>query len=324
MDKDLKTYWIDRIGLLLLLAAFFLLSNISFSDQQASWTFILIVTTIFSFTHYFVGWFYQVKSFRKGTDQRKKYQWFLLLALVTTAIALAFILTGQIILFFVLGIGIFMVHGYFNEHTLYNRETGKVADSWLIASGALFLTGLVLLSLAHPSSLISLDYEYAYQGDLLMRLALETSVLPTLGLWFGVTFFVLSFLVELVALLRSKQRARHWLMMLGILVMAGVFYIIYPPNYIYVFAGILLYHFLIWFWVYFKQFAKDRGSLFKYLLLHAIVILPFLPFLPISFNSLVYLLFVNAVVVLSLTAVHIVTSFMNEQWFKRRVMKEGV
>jgi hypothetical protein len=322
MDSRLKTYWTDRIGLGVLLLIFFSVATFFATDKYAAWIIILLTTTVISFTHFFVGWTYQLKSFTFSTHTSKKYIWFLFLAVSTIIFSVSMIMFGQLATFFVLVVAYFMLHGLFNEFTLFKNTTGREANPWLIASTTSLLTGSIFLSLAHPSSLITQQFEYLIRNDFLAQIILQSSVLSALSFKLGIVCLVLAFLIEVVALARDHQRW-HWVMLAVIIGIGLLSFIFYPLNYIFVITSILLYHFLIWFLQYFRRFAQqDNKQLKKYLLLHAAVIIPFVPILfPGQMQEWIFGMIFNAHVTLTLTAVHVTTSLMSEGWFQTQIMR---
>lgn len=326
MDSGAKTYWLDRIGLGLVLLLFFSLATFLIEDKYARWSFVLVVTTAISFTHFFVGWFYQLKSFQRAEDKKQKYSWFLILSAATIVSAVLFFINGQILTFFLLVVAYFMIHGYFNEFTLYKNTTGRTGDKWLIASTTAVLTGLIFVSLDHPSSLINAQFEYYIRNDFFAQIYIKDLLLPAIGFKLAIGCFIFAALVQVAALLVEMKRKWYWLMLCAVLLIGYLSFYVFDLNYIFVIASILLYHFLIWFLQYFKRFkAMGTKPLSQYMLIHALVLTPFVfILLGGAVKEWIFGTILNAHFTLTLTATHVTTSFMSENWFRKLIQKINI
>jgi len=231
-------------------------------------------------------------------------------------------LLGQIALFSFVSIGYFMIHGFCNEITLYEKTKDKIANRWTIASVVLALLGLIFLSAAHPSSLFSPQLEYILRNDFLIQLYLSESIFPRIGLWAGVVSISIAVLLQLVAVFRSSLKVAHASFMVLLLISSGTLVFLYPPSYIHIFSAFLLYHFLVWFIFYLRRFSeRSKSSLRQYIVMHILVFLPFIALLGSgTAYSLVDIFILNSYVFLLLTTIHITVSFMSENWFKERFL----
>lgn len=316
-------YWYTRIGILGALSIFYWFVLQLFADPFAGWTGILITTTIVGFSHYFVGGYYQLQSFHRADHTRKRYLWFTFLALLALGVSGGFLWSGQIALFAFLSIGYFMIHGFFNEITLYERQTGYKANRYSIAALAFSLAGIIFLACAHANSLFDPHFQYLLRDDYIVQLYLERSLFPVLGLYLGIGCLVAAIGSQLVAVVQSCFQFWHLLAWLAVVALAILMIVVYPPSYVHLLSGLLLYHFIVWFVFYFRQFQqRSRTALHRYLLIHIGVLVPFLVLaLPGPAFSLVELFLLNSYVFLTLTTIHVTTSFMSETWFQRWALR---
>lgn len=315
-------YWYIRAVIVSLVLLFFGLAGFFSSNHFTAWSLILLVTTVVGFTHYLVGAYYQLRSFTSLEKPRKAYLWFLGLTTIATVTALGFIVAGHIVSFALITIGYFMLHGFYNEITLYEKGTGQTANRFTIAAVAIGLFALLMIAVAHPSSFFSPQLEYVLQNDYLAQVYLSSALFPQVCFWFGVVGMVAAVALQLIATFRSSKYLSHSLFLVGLLLVGIGAGLAYPPSYIHVFSGLLLYHFLVWFWFYFQAFSRrSKSSLYHYLTLHLLVLFPFLALLSEGMTFTVVDVFVlNSYLFLTLTTIHITVSFMSEPWFKRRFL----
>lgn len=294
------------------------------NDQVQRWYFLLLATTIFGYSHYLIGGFYQLKSFRRKTSPVRHYSVFGTILLLSLAICALFYVTGNIVLFAFVTIGYFMLHGFFNEITLYERQSGGVASRLTILAVVLGFSGLILNAVGHASWFFTPELRFVTFSPEVLAHYIDTHPLPIIARFLGIGSIVAAIAVEFVALRRAASHQRAHLAFL-VLLGSGLFVTIFmhPLHYVFLLSGYLLYHFLVWFLFFYKQFReRDRQQFVTYLGIHALVVLPFI-FLMTDTAAATFVdtYLLNSYTFLTLTMVHISTSFMSELWFQRVFLK---
>lgn len=322
----MKTYLLERLAIGSVLAGLFVFAAVTFNSKLDAWTFLLLFTVIGGFSHYLVGGFYQLKSFVRKPNKSARYIWWLVLSVLSLLVSGLALFYGQVNLFGLITVGYFMIHGFFNEITLYERTTAGKADSFVIATVALFLSGITVLAAAHPSAVFSAQLEFIdlNNGFIRMFQAESDALVIKLSIWLGSVFLTLSFVTASIAFYRSKDKMWRGIFFIFLLLVGTLLILHYPPSYIYILSSLLLYHFMIWFWFYLKQFMKaGKREVQKYIGIHLLVFVPFV-FLAGSGAVADWLHFfiLNSYVFLVLTTIHITTSFMSERWFIKYFLKE--
>jgi hypothetical protein len=278
-----------------------------------------------------VGARYQWAGFVRSPVARQKRVWFIYLTLLSLALYGLAIWAGLYTVFVLATIGVFMVHGFFNEITLYEKTTHATANPFSIGALCAWLLALLLFGLAHPSFFFTPQLTYLpvfLQPDLFVSWLSQHGQLITLfSVWGGAVCAVAA--IGLATWVAVGGKSGLWLrfphiffvIFIGLTIWAGWFW--YPPTYVFLFTGLLLYHFLIWFWFYLRVFWRTRRSEIRpYLLLHAAVLAPFIIMLFSEIANWYGRLFLlNSYVFVGLTTVHIITSFINERWFERLVLR---
>src|SRR6056297_805475 len=279
-----------------------------------SWQWLVMLMMLAGYTHFFIGGFYQwrgVQRRQRSYEQR----WFWALTVVSLVIAWATIQLFGLTLFVVGTLMYFLLHGYFNELTLYERQTGKTASQSLVAAVMLFFLGTLLYGIGHPSWFFNASLTFALPSATWLAAYSTTDPIALIATWLGGIVLVMALLLA----------AYHWVRRPGVVNSLGLLgltsgialtFLFQPIPYVYVLVGVLLYHFIVWFVFYAHQFAaRSKVSLQRYLLFHvvliggAVLVSDFIATHPI-FNMAIFLTF---------TTWHITASFLNEPWFKRWV-----
>ncbi len=249
-------YWYTRVWIIASLLVFIAVAEIGFTDQYDGWKMLLLTTIVIGFTHYLVGGYYQLKSFARTARAIRSYYWFVGLGALSTLVTLVFIYTGYIVEFALLTIGYFMLHGFYNEITLFERGTGQCANRWTIASITTGLLSMTLLAFTHPSSLFSPQLEYVTQDAYLNTVLRANIPFTDFIILVGAFGLLCAVLLQVVAVVKSSHRFNHLLYLFGLVIVSVGLVFIPQLSYIHFFAGLLLYHFIVWFIFYYRQFSQ--------------------------------------------------------------------
>lgn len=315
------TYVTHKLLALIFIGGLSVLSFTLYPDvHQSRWFVLLLVMTVFGYSHYAVGAVYQLRSFTRKQDPVRWYRWFTGLTLVSLAVCGIFFLYGQIGILAFTVIGYFMVHGLFNEVTLFERQTNLRADRFTIYAIASSLLGAAFLAVGHASWFFAPDLTFMAISTPGLTSYLLTDPIPQITRLLGIICFTSAVIAQLWATLRKTAHRYFHLIVLGlVLVIAIVGWTWYPLHYVFILSSLLLYHFVVWFMFYADQFWRSRRTeLPLYLGVHALVLLPFIALLlPDTYLGAVvdtYLL--NSYLFLTLTAMHISVSFLSERWLQ--------
>lgn len=282
-------------------------------DQIDKWYTILIITMVIGYSHYFIGAIYQWLSFKRRPHPFKNYVLFIIFSILSIIFCLTFYTLNQTQILAFGIIGYFMLHGYYNEITLFQRQSNLAADPIGFIVPPLFLFGLAMLAIGHPS--------WFFNGQLEFVPALhEPFTMQTIGFIVGAVSTVIAigvcFRQAIVSVKYRSKLIATALALIGLGVWAATSR---PINYMFIFSLLLLYHFVVWFLFFFAEFKnKAPERLPAYLVLHAVVFLFFsLALTKSSIGILVSDTFLNSPAFLLATMIHITTSFMSEPWFRK-------
>lgn len=310
------------VGLLL---GFFYAANVYAVDSWQAWVFILLTTYVFAFAHFLIGALYMVRSFARSPQPQSRYWWFSVLSALGLGVSLIFIFTGQLTALFFIVIVYFMFHGLLNEITLYEQGTAAAANRRLVTAVVLLFLGIILGAMRHSAAAFNQQFEYLFKNDFLLQIYWSQALAPQVAFWLGACCMVAAVWFALWSGIKVRgQVGRSVLLALGFGVVTGLV-VLYPPNFVYVFSAALLYHFAIWFLVYFRKIAaRGRRPLGEYLGWHVLIIAPFLSlFYAGALGNWLDVVILNSYVTLTLTVIHVTTSLMSEEWFARRIMNES-
>lgn len=327
MDSRLKQYLSHKsisIGTVLAVTA---ISFLMFPNEEMSrWYVLLLTLTVFGYSHYVVGGFYQLSSFTRKRKIVRHYVVFAALALVSAGMCYMFIRAGNSNLLAFIVIGYFILHGFLNEITLFERQTGRHANRMTLAALVLVILALTTSAVGHASWFFTPDLKFIELTGAAIQSYLTNDPIPQTARIIAATAMVAAFILQLTVCARSSKEYRiaHFVILVTF-VAAGLLIVWwYPLHYIFVLAALLLYHFVVWFLFYFTHFQSHMPErLPQYLWLHAIVIVPFIFLVfPGPLGEFVDTYILNSYTFLTLTAIHISVSFMSEPWFRQVVLKE--
>jgi len=320
----MQAYIVDRLvtaGLLgvLLLGAFVYAPNESFDR----WYVLLFVLTIFAYSHIIAGFYYQVRAVQKRSTVRVELLTLFAVIAVSLGVAMWFVVNAYTAALSFLVLIYFMWHGYTNEITLFERQTQTAANRGIIFSVAIGFLGLIVLAVGHASWFFDVQFVFQPKSTEVLTKYLNDGIIPLVARFIGTACIAGAVIVSGYAALRAT-RSRWPLIGLTIFWLSAVpfVFVFYPLHYITLLASLLIYHFLVWFLFFLRVFWRDQPQrLVSYVCIHALVVLPFASLL-LPENQLglwVEMYALNLNTLLTMTLLHVSTSFLNEpvvrRWF---------
>lgn len=309
-------YAINRIVSIAVPLSFICVVLALFGNTPQAWKALLIGTTLYAYTHFFVGWYFQLGSIGRSTTRQRDGIAFCTLVLFTLAVVAAFFVNGLMLFFSLFMILYFILHGFMNECTLYEREVGKPAPRYLLGSIAFFLAFLTLQGTTHPSAFFSSSFE------LIPYSTIAPLIETTLKEFFtGISVVSYGFLgFALWALFTSTQKNEgvRWAVYVGGFLLITLLGVVLqsPIPYMFMYTMLLGYHFTSWIahtvW---RNWASARGRIYSLIALHIVaLVISVIPLIPeFRYGVLLAFLF-NFSIHTTITAVHVSTSFLNEPW----------
>ena len=308
------------IPLVLIGYGFFFLTE----NPQLHWWMLIVATMVFGYVHAIIGFFYQIRALKRAPRARIQFSIFFLLIALSVAVCLFFILNNLVGAFMMFVIVYFTLHGFLNERSLLEMQTGTRLPTVYFLMLALFSTALIYGSLTHPSFFFDGQLVFYSVSESARLFAIEQNLgadprYVALAL-FGCTALVFLFTLRYI---RSNTK-----LVLGTtVVMAALlmfFLFFYPLNYLYLFHLYLSYHFIVWSVVFYQKFRRSAPERIPaYVRHHLYVLVPLCITLGIfiaadsGFFDRVGQIVFDARTFLTVSFLHITVSFMNEPWFKK-------
>ncbi len=288
-------------------------------DGVAGWWWLLAVVTVFGYLHYLVGGLYQYRQLKRDPASRQYGFVALLMTVFSFGLVVMFLITNTFYLLSFFVIMYFLWHGYENEITLFERQTGKTARRDTVGALVLTTLALALFGVGHASWYFTPWYEFVATTPVAYELLPGGSLLPIVSFWLGIISAVSAVGLAVHACVFGTARLFHgvfFLSIIGVLVLGALFV---PLHYVVVLGGLLFYHFMVWFLFYEERFRqRNKREWLSYGGIHAVILLPFLLALLLDWQSFITLA-LNSYVFLSLTLIHISLSFLNEPWLRARI-----
>jgi hypothetical protein len=313
-------YLMNKAFSSLLPVAFVAGTLLVYGSHSGQWSLLLMVVFTLGYTHYIIGGFYQVRAFLTHDHPYPLIVAFIGCVIVSALLIASAHLYGYMWLIAFATIPYFMLHGYGNEITLFERSTGLSAPRAFILSLSLFLTGVTLLAFGHPSAYFNYDLSFLSPFEIALRTDIQQ--------WFGLGGDVLAIVllasaVGVVGYMSMATPRYHWfyrvlfvaeLCVCALLLMGR-------PNYVFLFFILLAYHFITWALFYGQKFYGQSLCTFRrYCYAHVVIIggvILAYGLCRIGGVENPHALLFNANIFLFLTTVHITTSFLNDSWCRR-------
>ena len=320
MDKGLQEYIANKIISLGIMVALIFGSFLLLGYTTTQWQVVLLFIIIFGYSHFLVGFYYQLQSFKRKPKPNRQFVAFF--GLVVFSIALTQILFSYVgyAIALLIGFMYFLLHGLFNEQTLIKRQSGIHVPLVYIWSLAVFVMSLLTYTIPDPTFFFSRALQFVPVDNFTMTQSFIAWGIPMLSFkiifWGGVA---LSFLILFFAWTKHKlHQLAIFLASLFVAVTAATVFIGATP-YVYMYLIVVGYHFMTWFLFYWTEMSK-RGQLAfnSFLSLHAVVLLPFiiagLLFFTVTETPSWALALIDYKYFTVATYVHITVSFMNDKW----------
>ncbi len=288
------------------------------------WWFLLVVTMILGYTHFWLGFYYQLRSFRRYPRAKRAYVAFLVLAILSLVVCYWFIANNYLTLLATIVIGYFLIHGGLNEKTILTLQTGYTLPITFFMVVATTMMTILYSSLTHASSFFNQSLifvptfpagrEWAISQGIGMDAVLLPLVTGALSV-VGAVYVVFKY--PQVRL----QTAPPLVFCVGAI---GITYFWYPLSYVHWFHLALSYHFIVWSLVFLFKYQKERPALVpSYVGLHLIFLVGLMALAmtgtadSTDTEGWLYALVFNTSVYAAISFVHISTSFLNEDWIKQ-------
>ena len=295
------------------------LVSIALTPPQLAWQILLMLTFTLGYTHYFIGGYYQLTSFSRQSQYKRRMLAYWFLVAVSTFIIVFAQYWGLMWLVAFVTIPYFLLHGFFNEMSLARSVVGVSINPRFLAALSLYIAGLTMTAFSHYSA--KFNYDLSFMAEPLY-VSEQISLLIFLFKLAGGTFVFLATTVFMYEILINRRSVKYLVSAIGISLGALVLYIsVYPFNYVYAFTFLLMYHFLTWMIHYGVRFkATNTSRFYFYVLAHvgivALVIFIYSGFTYFNIQNPSAFVF-NGNMFLFLTTVHITTAFLNDGWCKR-------
>lgn len=290
--------------------------------QSTQWQFILLVIIIFGYTHFLIGWYYQLKSYVKRFDTKQQILTFAGLMLVTLGVAEIIYAYLGFVFALLIGFAYFLLHGLFNEQTLIKREAGIHVPLIYVWSLAIFIMTSLTHTIPDPTFLFDRSLEFMASNSFTLNLTflgagMPLNVFPYV-FWVGI---VLSFGVLALAWWQTRNNALTLFLGSSYVLIALLTIFFGAIPYVYMYFLVVGYHFMTWFLFFLRQMSgRSHNALAEYLGIHVVTLIPFLIagwlFFQPATPAWVYVVFDYKYFVVA-TYLHISTSFMNDGWFQR-------
>ena len=138
----MTAYFQNKIISILLPFVVIVIADFVWGDTTYAWQWLLMIVISIGYTHYGIGAYYQLATFRRQQKSTFLHVIFVALVLLSAAIIYAFSALGLVWLVAFFVIPYFMLHGYFNEQTLFARSCKKASPDAVLAGIALWDFGV--------------------------------------------------------------------------------------------------------------------------------------------------------------------------------------
>jgi hypothetical protein len=317
----MRAYWMNKFlsvsAILLLISGTYFL----YGYTPAQWHIILLAIVILGYAHYFVGFYYQLTSFKRSANICARYRAFVFLTTLSVLGTYVLLTYVGYVAALLIGALYFLVHGLLNEQTLILRQSGFKMPLLPLSAVVVFFIGLLLQAVPDQTFFFDYDLNFTYIPSFLVALYFSQNFFDQMYftyIFYGTTLGSLA----IVALSVWRYQLPKTLAFISGMIILVSMYIVFvgPPAYIYMHLLIVGYHFVTWLLFYCTEMYRRGQSIFqKFILLNVGVVLGLVVLLLLSKKSVlpetVAILFDYRTFVY-LTYVHITTSFMNDAWWQ--------
>ncbi len=293
-------------------------------DDSTLWLILIVITHTLGYTHFVLGFWYQLGAIRRSKNNLHL-QWFFLLTAMALAVSVGSVVTGQLAMLAVIAIGYFLFHGALNEVTVMEKQFGYAPQRSLMVPLGLYLLPFFLLSLSHPSFFFTPQLDFLNPPpEIAVNLLEQIVTLNVLEIAALVCLGLFSILVPLRLLWQGSIKAGVTILFVTAL-SAYSFLQVYPINYIVLYFLLLSYHFISWSFYFYQIYQqKFPERIPRYLRHHAVIVVP-LVVLSVGASvspvfSVPHDLVFNGVLFITFAMIHNTTSLLNETWFQNMIL----
>lgn len=319
---NMNTYITNKVVSFLGVVLCIALTFIFLGNSMEQWQAILLSIIIFGYSHFFLGFLYQIKSFFRKPNP---WQYMITFSVLTIfSVALAFFIFKYLgfVPALLIGFLYFLFHGLLNEQTLILRQTGIKVPLIFIVSLGVFVMTLLTYSIPDQTFFFDRYLQFEKLNDFLVTYMFNNFYLNIV--YFKPVFVVgcvLSGLVLLFAWLKYGFGKLASFLAVTFSVIAVLVFVFGPPAYIYMYLIVVGYHFMTWLLFYLVEKKKlGQEEYRKFIKQNVLMVLPLLVLAYLFFQpnppSIVFVVFDYQLFAI-LTYVHISTSFMNDAWLQR-------
>lgn len=302
--------------------AFIGITFLLYGFTPTQWQLVLLAIVIFGYAHYFIGFYYQLRGLARSPQPRQRYLSFTALLLLSLVVGIFITSYLGFVLQFFLGFLYFLLHGLFNEQTLIEKQTGIKTPLAHLGALVAFIIALLTYSIPDKTLFFNENFQFIPVDQFTLSILFNNYYLDLQ--YFPWIFWVTAgFSFALLAW--SWHRSRHTKAAITISIILGLSTILVAlfgaPPYIYMHLFVVGYHFITWLIFYLVEMRRRGRSLFIHFASLNIGLVAFLCALGYFHFSghithLSSIIFNHQTFVI-MTYIHITTSFMNDDWFKK-------
>lgn len=302
--------------------AFIGITFLFYGFTPVQWQLVLLAIVIFGYAHYFIGFYYQIRGLARSPAPRQRYLSFGVLLLLSLLVGVFITSYLGFALQFFIGFLYFLLHGLFNEQTLIEKQTGIKTPLAHLCALVAFIIALLTYSIPDKTLFFNENFQFVPVDQFTLTILFNSYYLKLQ--YFPWIFWVTAGF-SFTLLIWSWHRSRHTKAALTISIiltiataLVGLFG---APPYIYMHLFVVGYHFITWLIFYLVEMKHRGRSTFIYFTSLNIGLVSFLcalAYLHFNNNStLLSSIIFNHQTFVIMTYIHITTSFMNDDWFKK-------
>lgn len=302
--------------------AFIGITFLLYGFTPTQWQLVLLAIVIFGYAHYFIGFYYQLRGLSRSPAPRQRYLSFTVLLLLSLIVGIFITSYLGFVLQFFLGFLYFLLHGLFNEQTLIEKQTGIKTPLAHLCALVAFIIALLTYSIPDKTLFFNENFQFIPVDQFTLSILFNSYYLKLQ--YFPWIFWVTTgFSFALLAW--SWHRSQHTKAAITISIILGLSTILVAlfgaPPYIYMHLFVVGYHFITWLIFYLVEMRRRGRSTFIHFASLNIGLVAFLCVLA-YFHFSGHITHLSSVIFnhktfVIMTYIHITTSFMNDDWFKK-------
>lgn len=318
----MKVYITNKIISLLVVLLCIAAAYFWFGNTVEHWQVILITLIIFNYGHFFLGFYYQLKSFLRKPNPWQYYITFVFMSLVSIGLVLVMFKLLGFIPSMLIGLAYFLLHGLLNEQTLILRQTGIKVPLLFITALTVFIISIFAYSIPDKTFFFNRYLEFWQLNDFLVTMIFNDYYLNLI--YFKQIFIVgsaVSAAILFFAWLKFGFGKLTTFLACVFVVLTGLIIVFGPPTYLYMYFLVVGYHSVTWLLFFLVEKKKQSENAYRnFVIQNVLFTIPLIGLAYLFFQpnppSIVYWVFDYNLFVI-LTYVHISTSFMNDAWLQK-------